>query len=873
MSDQDSATGNPEKGSWLRSGTEKPVELGPEAQAMKSLGESLGLKGADLVQLIAQGAKRDFDCRIEREQREEAQRLEREREQRREDERQHERRIREEELRQERERWQYIFERDEKRWEAEREEKARERERTKDSSISCFKVKIAPLTDKDDIDLYLRYFERIAATHGWSDHVMALRLLPLLQGVALECVMQLPPEEIKEYKKMRDTLLFRFKRTAEHFRKKFRDTKKESGESFLQCGKRMKSYIERWFELLGKDIGSVYDVFDVFMQEAVFKLLHSEMEVRVREQRPTTYNEILKFADNFAEARSAARPSRSQSKQEGEQERKGSEEEKTTGGFKCYKCHGLNHKQADCPNGKVKVNAVNVRYCEEKKPSTDVGDAKCSQTLGSVECKTEGFCPNMEAVVNGSHVLALRDTGADTILVAAKYVEEKKRTGRTVTVSTIDPEWEREAELAIITIDSPWLQGEVEAVVLEKANQDLIIGNQVTFKDGSKARVPFLPERPRQCKTLSSLDTSSVLAVETRNQAKKRAEEGPPNVSPVPGVDVTPDQLKELQQEDSSLAKAREVHTFEKPLVPKTSLLGLDKLAALKRQTESENSEGGQTPKRSKISSYKDEDDDDDVEEEGGSHKSRDSHERHYRQPRVDTPSHPGGVSNEAKERMMKHQRERERRVYVSSKHDKDRDRDRDRDREGRHRDRDRDRNYRREYDDDMPTPRLKVKDTPSKSVWDEDDFTPPMKSSWDLPTPQHSNADREEGSSRGHRSSRDRGTERSGHRDKHSSRKGKNYTPLPTPTYKYNEWMRDRKKIAYTPKEEGAKLANKENLEDMTEDERRVWEDEQKRLDREWYGMDQGYDDNYNPFSGTSEEYTKKKDQCSICEGINLRY
>ena len=36
------------------------------------------------------------------------------------------------------------------------------------------------------------------------------------------------------------------------------------------------------------------------------------------------------------------------------------------------------------------------------------------------------------------------------------------------------------------------------------------------------------------------------------------------------------------------------------------------------------------------------------------------------------------------------------------------------------------------------------------------------------------------------------------------------------------------------------------------------AWEEEQKRLDREWYGLDEGYDDTNNPFSGVSAEYTR---------------
>ena len=40
------------------------------------------------------------------------------------------------------------------------------------------------------------------------------------------------------------------------------------------------------------------------------------------------------------------------------------------------------------------------------------------------------------------------------------------------------------------------------------------------------------------------------------------------------------------------------------------------------------------------------------------------------------------------------------------------------------------------------------------------------------------------------------------------------------------------------------------------------MWEDEQKRLDREWYSIDEGYDETHNPFSSTSEEYTRKKEK-----------
>jgi hypothetical protein len=43
--------------------------------------------------------------------------------------------------------------------------------------------------------------------------------------------------------------------------------------------------------------------------------------------------------------------------------------------------------------------------------------------------------------------------------------------------------------------------------------------------------------------------------------------------------------------------------------------------------------------------------------------------------------------------------------------------------------------------------------------------------------------------------------------------------------------------------------------------EDRELWEEEQKRLDREWYSIDEGYDGD-NPFANLSEEYTKKKEE-----------
>ena len=154
--------------------------------------------------------------------------------------------------------------------------------------------------------------------------------------------------------------------------------------------------------------------------------------------------------------------------------------------------------------------------------------------------------------------------------------------------------------------------------------------------------------------------------------------------------------------------------------------------------------------------------------------------------------------------------------------------------------------------DSDIETPYLNLKDTPSGAAWDESEDegnTPGKTSSWDKFTP--SLRRREEDSVRSDI------WKSSSHKSSKHQRYYEKETPLPTPSYKKNVWHKDRRK---GENERGSKRSDEtpvtENVDKST------WEAEQKRLDREWYGLDEGYDETHNPFSGISEEYTKKKEE-----------
>ncbi|KAG1677117.1 Pre-mRNA-splicing factor ATP-dependent RNA helicase PRP16 [Nymphon striatum] len=272
--------------------------------------------------------------------------------------------------------------------------------------------------------------------------------------------------------------------------------------------------------------------------------------------------------------------------------------------------------------------------------------------------------------------------------------------------------------------------------------------------------------------------------------------------------------------------------------VPKVSRLGLDVLAAEKRKLKEEQG------KIEEQERNEEQEEQEGKEESIKSYKNNDGH-RYYRKPRVETPSHTGGVSDEYRNKLSS--KTKDRGVYASTKsrdrHEKkyenrEKSYDKYRSRSSERRDYHSSRSKWEEsprHRDDPGTPRYKRKDTPSRSNWDDDDDnTPNRQSTWDVSTPS-SHSSRSDNSQRSSR----------------SYRKYPDETPLPTPTHKYNEWANDRRKTGATPGT-GKELSDKDYAD---------WKEEQKRLDRDWYAMGEGYDENNNPFSNMTAEYTKRKE------------
>ena len=109
------------------------------------------------------------------------------------------------------------------------------------------KVKIRWIVICQDLRKY-------ATASKWDKTVWAAYLSALLKGRALDVYDRLSPEDAVDYDKLKDALLKHFDMTERGFRKKFRYSRPESSEIFIQFSNRLCSYLNKWLTMAKVEI-------------------------------------------------------------------------------------------------------------------------------------------------------------------------------------------------------------------------------------------------------------------------------------------------------------------------------------------------------------------------------------------------------------------------------------------------------------------------------------------------------------------------------------------------------------------------------------------------------------------------------------------
>lgn len=166
--------------------------------------------------------------------------------------------------------------------------------------------------------------------------------------------------------------------------------------------------------------------------------------------------------------------------------------------------------------------------------------------LGGV-CKVCENMPVQMGYVGGNLIKVLRDTGCSGVVVKRDLVTDDQLTGEVQRCVLIDGTV-RNVEEASIYVDTPYFTGNVKALCMKEPVYDLILGNIDGVRNQNDPDLQWCRKEERN-------ECSQVLqAVQTRAQ-KKKENQGMKklNVTSLVDADLTLDQMKQLQMEDTSL--------------------------------------------------------------------------------------------------------------------------------------------------------------------------------------------------------------------------------------------------------------------------------------------------------------------------------
>src|SRR5277367_809470 len=352
------------------------------------------------------------------------------------------------------------------------------------------------LEENGDVDQYFDYFEKVSRTNGVPIEKWGYLVAKVITGKALDAYTSLADADLKDYKKVKASILSKYSVGAEHYRKKFRDTRKESDEGYAEFASRLTQNLAKWLEKLGAE-NDVKKLTQAILLEQFYDCLPGALKVYLLDHKPTDINLAGELAQQYTEHRSSVYGDKAKA------ESLGSPKTSSNGANKSEKPanskspkfsrkeNGSTHKNGQTqPNNQNNGRNDKGQNSQERKAYTgcticgekDHNWVKCGQkkplhlSSFSREVGHKSFGKSeFEAQNNDATVQALYDTGATISLEESELVKSHSYTGEKVHIRHAFSPEAITLPIAKVYVESDRFTGEVEAAVYEELPYPFIL--------------------------------------------------------------------------------------------------------------------------------------------------------------------------------------------------------------------------------------------------------------------------------------------------------------------------------------------------------------------------------------------------------------
>ena len=426
----------------------------------------------------------------------------------------------------------------------------------------------------------------------------------LLKGKTLDVYALMPVEEGLNYDMLKAASLKRYELTEEGFKRRYKRCRPDSGETFQQFTSRLKNYFTRWIDMSG--INKTYEgLADLILRDQLAFICNRDLELFLREREPKSLEQASELADQFKEAWytdivnltfKANDRSRSRSRSRSPSPSFQRFNYRTPQSYKgsCFICGNKNHIARFCPNRvkstNIKVAAVQsndrsrsrsptkrLRFKEKSQGEKSNDDKKSdgNQVCGACLIRTDTVSfvqagnettkvspvteeilkvsstarpsltnndmKTLKGIMGEKMIDVLRDTGCTGVIIKQSLVSTELLTGKVHTCMMVDRSTLQLPE-AKVSLDTPYFKGDTIALCIENPLVDVIIDNIPGARDAQEPDINWVP----------------IFAVQTRAQTKQSEQLKSSLRTPsIIEGDISPQQIKEAQVNDPSLARIR----------------------------------------------------------------------------------------------------------------------------------------------------------------------------------------------------------------------------------------------------------------------------------------------------------------------------